>query len=208
MTRAILILTCASLALLSGPSEARQSQAGTSAKPAAVKPAAAKAAKVALARATLPKVKAQPARPLTARTATAPKATPVKVSRPEPARVAPRVRVKDVVAKLPGNERKQVSALLQSKAVAASLPVRRAVAAFVVLRGMKGGSQLPISAADMKQMSESKRWTSKRMANLALVLRTAVGIAAAEGISAGAAFQKALKKYGIEKKYNRGVCGA
>jgi hypothetical protein len=119
-----------------------------------------------------------------------------------------RIRVKDALARLPRGERRALIALAASPRVQGSLPVRRAVAAFLVLRALKGGAALPISAADMTQMTGSKRWTARRMANLALVLRAAVGIAQAEGLSANAAFAKALKQYGIHKKFNRGVCGA
>jgi hypothetical protein len=120
----------------------------------------------------------------------------------------PRTATRDLFAKLPATERAQVVQLLTSPRVRTSVEARRAVAAYLVLRTIKGGKGLPLSIADMALLTASKRWSSKRLANLSIVLREAVGIAQAEKVSAGAAFTKALKKYGIYNKYSRGVCPA
>jgi hypothetical protein len=124
------------------------------------------------------------------------------------ARPAPRVSLRQTVDRLPKAERTQVVRLLTDRRLATSLEARRAVAAFLVLRGLQGGKGLPLRTGDVVQMMASKRWSAKRLANLAIVLRTAVGIAQAEKISARAAFTKALKQFGIHAKYSRGVCPA
>lgn len=122
---------------------------------------------------------------------------------------APRVGLKQTMERLPKAERTQVvKLLLTNPRLATSLEARRTVAAFIVLRGLQGGKGLPLTTNDVVQMMASKRWSPKRLANLAIVLRTAVGIAQAEKIGAGAAFTKALKKFGIYGKYSRGVCPA
>ena len=212
MSRAFLIPICA-LALLVGAGASDARRAPKLAVPVASKTAAAPAPKV--------KVSASPSAVLTRRGAlSAPKAKvsgtvatrasrPVASARPTTvARPMPRIRVKDALTRLPNGERRQMIALIASPRAQGSVPVRRAVAAYLFLRGLKGGSRLPISVGDLHQMTSSKRWTAKRMQNFAIVLRTAVGIAQAEGLSANAAFQKALKVHGIQKKFNRGVCGA
>ncbi len=202
MSRSFLIPVCALALLLAGASEARRTakvvapSASVQAKAPAPKLKSAARAQVAKASPTTPKRSA-----LGPSGARASKATPT-------ARPLPRIRVKDALSRLPNGERRQMLTLIASPRTRGSVPVRRAVAAFLLLRGLKGGASLPITVADLQQMTGSKRWTEKRMANFAVVLRTAVGIAQAEGLSANAAFQKALKVHGIQKKYNRGVCGA
>jgi hypothetical protein len=121
---------------------------------------------------------------------------------------APRVSLRQTVERLPRAERTQVARLLTDRRLATSIEARRAVAAFLVLRGLQGGKGLPLRTGDVVQMMASKRWSAKRLANLAIVLRTAVGIAQAEKISARSAFTKALKQFGIYGKYSRGVCPA
>jgi hypothetical protein len=211
MSRAFLIMVCAFLTLLgAGTSEARRTVT-VSPRAKATAPKAQATVSPALRRSATPRRVLLQAPKSGATKATKPtKATAIaKASKAiTPVKPIVRIRVKDALARLPNGERRQMIALIASPRAQGSVPVRRAVAAFLFLRGLKGGTRLPISIADMQQMTGSKRWTAKRMANLAVVLRAAVGIAKAEGLSANAAFQKALKQHGIQKQYNRGVCGA
>jgi hypothetical protein len=110
-------------------------------------------------------------------------------------------------SRLPKRDQSAMKKLLDNPRLRTSVPLQRAVAAVMVLRGMKGGHRLPVSLYDLQAMSNSRAWTPKRIANLAKVLRQAAAIAAAEGIGANAAFQKALKVYGIDQKFNKRVCG-
>lgn len=204
MSRALIPLCTAALLLGAGASDARR----------ATKQVVAPIAKTTVAPVAKPKAMTPPVavkRSQAPRRASAPKTAITRgaVAKVTPAmRPMPRIRVKDALARLPNGERRQMIALIASPRAQGSVPVRRAVAAFLLLRGLKGGARLPVTIADLQQMTTSKRWSAKRMQNFAIVLRTAVGIAQAEGISANAAFQKALKAYGIQKKFNRGVCGA
>lgn len=209
MTRAFLTPLCAlGLLLGAGASDARP--ANKPVAPATTKTAAAPVAKTKVAAPPVAIKRGQPPRrALTTPMAIARHQRPAAGAKAIPAvRAVPRIRVKDALSRLPGGERRQMIALIASPRAQGSVPVRRAVAAYLLLRGLKGGARLPVTIADLQQMTSSKRWSAKRMQNFAIVLRTAVGIAQAEGISANAAFQKALKVYGIQKKFNRGVCGA
>jgi hypothetical protein len=127
----------------------------------------------------------------------------VATARPE----ARRPMLTRYVDRLPKRDQGAIRKLLQNPKMRTSVPLQRAVAAVLVLRGLKGGQRLPVSLADLHAMSSSPSWTAKRMQNLAMVLRHAASIAAVEGIGANAAFQKALKAYGIQKKFNQKVCG-
>jgi hypothetical protein len=111
------------------------------------------------------------------------------------------------VDRLPKRDQSAIRQLLQNPKMRSSVPLQRAVAAVLVLRGLQGGQRLPVSLADLHAMSKSPSWSAKRMQNLALVLRRAASIAATEGVGANVAFQKALKAYGIQKKFNQKVCG-
>ena len=103
-------------------------------------------------------------------------------------------------------DRAQVMGLMMSKRVRSSKTARALIGEYVRLRGLKGG-KLPLSINDLKQMTSSSRWSSKRMGNLAKVLRLANYYAKRDKISGKAAFIKALKAAGIYKKYNSGKCG-
>ena len=103
-------------------------------------------------------------------------------------------------------DRSQVMGLMMSKRVRSSKAARALIGEYVRLRSLKGGA-LPLSIKDLKQMTSSSRWSSKRMGNLAKVLRLANYIAKRDKISGKAAFVKALKAAGVYKKYNSGKCG-
>ncbi len=108
--------------------------------------------------------------------------------------------------KLNKKDRAQVMGLMMSKRVRASRSARALIGEYVRLRGVKG-AKLPLSIKDLKQMTSSGRWSSKRMGNLAKVLRLANYYARKDKLSSKAAFVKALKAAGIYKVYNSGKCG-
>ena len=108
--------------------------------------------------------------------------------------------------KLNKKDRTQVMGLMMSKRVRASSSARALIGEYVRLRGVSG-AKAPLSIKDLKQMTGSGRWTSKRMGNLAKVLRLANYYARKDKISGKAAFLKALKAAGVYKKYNSGKCG-
>jgi hypothetical protein len=113
-----------------------------------------------------------------------------------------------VLVRLRGAERTQAVGLLAAQRVRSSTSARHTVLAYLRLRSVKGGSKLPISITDIKGMVGSKRWTSQRLANLALVLQQARQIAKTTKVSPKEAFNRALKQNGIYRKYSSGVCGA
>lgn len=183
----------------------------TAVSPSPTKPAAGIAGRLkAASRALLSSLK-RPA-PLPRPSAGAFKATRTDRSSPTVAKSSarPMARAGLITAyygRLPKRDQAAMKALLDNPRLRASVPLQRAVAAVMVLRGMKGGQRLPVSLYDLQIMSNSRAWTPRRMANLARVLRQAAAIAAAEGIGANAAFQKALKAYGIDQKFNKRICG-
>ena len=103
-------------------------------------------------------------------------------------------------------DRSQVMGLMMSKRVRSSRAARALIGEYVRLRSLKGGA-LPLSIKDLKQMTSSSRWSSRRMGNLAKVLRLANYLAKRDKISGKAAFIKALRAAGVYKKYNSGKCG-
>lgn len=119
-----------------------------------------------------------------------------------------RARSSRVLVRLRGAERKQAVGLLAARRVRTSTSARHTVLAYLRLRSVRGGSKLPITITDIKGMMGSKRWTSQRLANLALVLQQARQIAKTKKVSPKEAFSRALKQNGIYRKYNSGVCGA
>jgi hypothetical protein len=119
-----------------------------------------------------------------------------------------KARSSRVLVRLRGSERQQAVGLLASRRVRSSTSARHTVLAYLRLRSVKGGSKLPISITDIKGMVGSKRWTSQRLANLALVLQQARQIARTKKVSPKEAFNRALRQNGIYRKYNSGVCGA
>ena len=108
--------------------------------------------------------------------------------------------------RLSKRDRAQVMGLMMSKRVRSSRSARALIAEYVRLRGARG-AMLPLSIKDLKQMTSSSRWSTRRMGNLAKVLRLANYYARRDKISGKAAFIKALKAAGVYKKYNSGKCG-
>ncbi len=108
--------------------------------------------------------------------------------------------------KLNKRDRTQVMGLMMSKRVRGSSAARALIGEYVRLRGVKG-AKLPLSIKDLKQMTSSSRWSSKRMGNLAKVLRLANYYAKKDKLSGKAAFVKALKAAGVYKMYTSGKCG-
>ena len=106
-------------------------------------------------------------------------------------------------------ERRAMMALMNSKRVRSTRAAQQLVAEFIRLRSVSpGGKGMPLSIKALKTMTESSRWTSTRMGNLARVLRLARHIAKRDGVSIDKAFGKALKAAGVYKKYNSGRCKA
>jgi len=106
-------------------------------------------------------------------------------------------------------ERRAMMALMNSRQVRGSRAAQQLVAEFIRLRSVSpGGKGMPLSIKALKAMTSSSRWTSKRMANLAKVLRLARHIAKRDGVSINKAFGKALKAAGVAKKYSSGRCKA
>lgn len=115
-------------------------------------------------------------------------------------------RSQKVLAKLKSADQSSAKKLLASKSVQRSAAAQHAVLALLQLKASKGGKALPISITALKSMVGSKAWSSRRVGNLALVLRMARIIAKREGISAKKAFDKALRVNGIYKKFYSGAC--
>jgi len=112
------------------------------------------------------------------------------------------------LSRLNRRDRRQVMGLMSSKRVRSSKAAQRLVAEFVRLKTTRRGKAMPLSIPDLRQMTSSTQWSSRRMANLAKVLRLARHIARRDKVSPKKAFNKALKAAGVYKKYYSGTCGA
>jgi len=147
-----------------------------------------------------------------------PARTRVQAARANAMRVVARVRPlsrkryfsqsRTLLARMKGAERMSAFKMLASSRVRRSPEAQHAVLAYLKLRTMKGGSQLPLSITAMRSMVGGKGWSGRRMGNFALVLRQASAIARRDKIGARQAFDKALKINGIYKSYYSGRCGA
>lgn len=112
------------------------------------------------------------------------------------------------LSRLNRRDRQQVMGLMSSKRVRSSKAAQRLVAEFVRLKTTRRGKAMPLSIQDLRQMTSSTQWSSRRMANLAKVLRLARHIVRRDKVSPKKAFNKALKAAGVYKKYYSGTCGA
>ena len=117
-----------------------------------------------------------------------------------------RSRVRRSLRRLSRAQRVQVRGLLRHSRVRTSLQARYAVAAYLMLRTTRRGRGMPLSIRDMRQILNSKQWTAKRIANLGRVLTLARRIAKRDKVSAKTAFNRALKRMGVYKKFHSGVC--
>jgi hypothetical protein len=119
-----------------------------------------------------------------------------------------RARSRRVLRRFRGPERQQAASLLTVRRVRSSAAAQHTVLAYLNLRKIKGGSNLPLSITDVRSMVGSSRWTSRRLSNLALVLQQARVIAKRQRVSPKEAFDRALKANGLYRRYYSGVCGA
>ena len=104
-------------------------------------------------------------------------------------------------------ERAQMMKLMASKRVRGSRQAQQLVAEFIRLKAVSGKG-MPFGVKALSSMTRSSRWSPRRMANLAKVLRLARHIAKRDGVSINKAFGKALKAAGVAKKYSSGRCKA
>lgn len=122
-------------------------------------------------------------------------------------RVSRRTFVRIPLSRLNKRDRAQVMGLMLNKRVRSSRAARALIGEYVRLAARKGTRGLPLGIKDLKQMVTSGRWSSKRMSNLAKVLRLANYLARRDKIGGKAAFNKALKAAGVYNKYYSGKCG-
>ena len=120
------------------------------------------------------------------------------------ARFAARGRL--LLARMKRADRRQAASLLRATKVHSSSAARHVVLTYMRLRARRGGRTLPISVTDMGGMVGKRGWSTRRLANLSLVLKQADAIARREKLPARQAFDKALKLNGIYKKFYSGVC--